>query len=301
VVTNDTYRSLRARIEVRQARGRTQASTRGFRSRQKAPRAGEGRWSLLESRVVHGPSVTERAAAWSELLLHRHGVVTREVASIENIAGGWSALYDIFNALEESGRIRRGYFVAGVGGMQFALPGVLEQLRALRRKDGPPELVQLAATDPANPWGSVLKWPAGSQDASERPPERRSMARTAQALVILIDGALTAYFTRGGKQLQVFLPDDEPDRTHHAAALARRLKLLASAPDRGGLLIAEINGEPAEQHPLAAQLREAGFLPSAQGYFLPRRARDPVLPISGEPSEPDHDDSDADLDDAADA
>jgi ATP-dependent helicase Lhr and Lhr-like helicase len=295
VVTNDTYRSLRAHVEGPQARSRTHGSARGFRSRRQAPRAGEGRWSLLESRAVQPASVTERAAAWTELLLHRHGVVTREVASIEGIAGGFSALYDVFKALEESGRIRRGYFVAGVGGMQFALPGVLEQLRALRRTDGPPEVVHLSATDPANPWGSVLKWP----------DPRRSLARTAHALVILIDGALAAYLTRGGKQLQVFLPEDEPDRTHHATALARRLKLLASAPERPGLLIAEINGEPAGQHPLAAELREVGFLPSAQGYFLPRRARDPVLPISGELIEPDTEtggqDSDADLDEAADA
>jgi ATP-dependent helicase Lhr and Lhr-like helicase len=307
VVTNDTYRSLRAHLEGPEARARTRGSARGFRSRQKAPRAGEGRWSLLESRVVHAPSVTERAAAWTELLLQRHGVVTREVASIEGISGGFGALYDVFKALEESGRIRRGYFVAGVGGMQFALPGVLEQLRALRGGDGPPAVVHLAATDPANPWGSVLKWPVASSGPDARPDLRRSLARTAHAMVILIDGALAAYFTRGGKQLQVFLPDDEPDRTQHAAALGRRLKLLASAPERRGLLIAEIDGEPAEQHPLAPQLREVGFLPSAQGYFLPRGAREPVLPISAELSEPDSDadpdnhDSDADLDEAADA
>jgi ATP-dependent Lhr-like helicase len=267
LVTNDTFRALRAHVEPRAERKSRRSNPTGFRSRRQAPRAGEGRWSLLEARVQHPPSATERTAAWVELLLQRHGVVTREVATAEGIAGGFSALYDVFKALEESGKVRRGYFVAGVGALQFALPGVLERLRALRTPPDCPEVVQLAATDPANPYGSLLKWPVA---------EGRSPARSAQALVILIDGALAAYFTRGGKQLQVFLPEAEPDRTRVGEALARRLKRLASAPDRGGLLLAEINGQAAERHPLGSWLQAAGFLPSAQGYFLPKHARDPL-------------------------
>jgi ATP-dependent Lhr-like helicase len=176
----------------------------------------------------------------------------------------------VFKALEAAGRIRRGYFVAGVSAMQFALPGVLEQLRALRRQPDEPEVVHLAATDPANPYGAALKWPEVAQG--------RSLARSAAALVILIDGGLAAYLTRGGRQLQVFLPEDEPDRGTVARALAARLRLLATTPERGGIVIAEINGEPAESHALAAQLREAGFLPSKQGFYLPRNARDPQAP-----------------------
>jgi ATP-dependent helicase Lhr and Lhr-like helicase len=302
VITNDTFRALRSHVEGPTSRPTKRAAVgRDFRSRRQSPRAGEGRWSLLQARVARAPSATERAAAWVEVLLHRHGVVTREVASVEGIVGGFSALYDVFKALEESGRIRRGYFVAGVSAMQFALPGVLEQLRALRRSESTPEVVHLAATDPANPWGSVLKWPIADQG--------RSLARSAHALVVLVDGALAAYFTRGGKQLQVFLPEAEPDRTHTAQALARRLKLLASSPDRRGMLVAEINGEPAEQHALAPHLREVGFVPSLSGYYLPRRARDPVLalsPAQGEPIDEAPDDADSEgepsaPDEAADA
>jgi ATP-dependent Lhr-like helicase len=155
--------------------------------------------------------------------------------------------------------------------MQFALPGVLEQLRALRREPDAPEVVHLAATDPANPYGALLKWPEAAQG--------RSLARAAHALVVLINGALAAYLARGGRTMQVFLPEDEPDRTQVARALAARLRLLASTPERGGLAITEIDGKPAEEHALGAQLREAGFLPSKQGFYLPRTAREQILPL----------------------
>ncbi|HET6337591.1 MAG TPA: hypothetical protein VFG30_30405, partial [Polyangiales bacterium] len=221
--------------------------------------------------VTPARTQTERSAALTETLLQRYGVVTREVASVEGITGGFSAVYDVFKALEEGGRIRRGYFVSGVSAMQFALPGVLEQLRSLRREPDLPEVVHLAATDPANPYGALIKWPEAGAG--------RSLARAAHALVILINGALAAYLARGGRTMQVFLPEAEPDRTHVARALAARLRLLASTPERGGLAIAEIDGEPAEQHSLGPQLREAGFLPSKQGFYLPRNAREQVLPL----------------------
>jgi ATP-dependent Lhr-like helicase len=285
VVTNDTFRALRAHVLGAPDRSHPRrGGARGFRSRRQAPRAAEGRWSLVRERsgealaaasgkqdAPAARTATERSAALAETLLQRYGVVTREVASAEGIAGGFSAVYDVFKALEEAGRIRRGYFVSGVSAMQFALPGVLEQLRALRREPDAAEVVHLAATDPANPYGALLKWPEAAQG--------RSLARAAHALVVLIDGALAAYLARGGKTMQVFLPEEEPDRTHVARALAARLKLLASTPERGGLAIAEIDGQPAEQHPIGAQLREAGFLPSKQGFYLPRTAREQVLPL----------------------
>jgi ATP-dependent Lhr-like helicase len=366
IVTNDTFRALRAHVHGAPDRSHPRrGGARGFRSRRQAPRAAEGRWSLVRERsgevfvaassapaaaassststeraaasaptereaasdgratateraaasgsastcieraaasgkqgasaeraAVSGRqsaaaatrTATERSAALAETLLQRYGVVTREVASAEGIAGGFSAVYDVFKALEEAGRIRRGYFVSGVSAMQFALPGVLEQLRALRREPDAPEVVHLAATDPANPYGALLKWPEAAQG--------RSLARAAHALVILIDGALAAYLARGGKTMQVFLPEEEPDRTHVARALAARLKLLASTPERGGLAIAEIDGQPAEQHPIGAELREAGFLPSKQGFYLPRSAREQILPLVA---------ADGDLDPGADS
>jgi ATP-dependent Lhr-like helicase len=276
VVTNDTFRALRAYVNQRatSARGRPdrRAAVRGFRSRRESPRAAEGRWSLLSSMVAKTATSTERASAWSHLLLQRYGVVTREVAATENIAGGFSALYDVFRALEEQGRIRRGYFVSGVSAMQFAAPGVLERLRLLRRPSDEPEVVHLAATDPANPYGALVKWPEAAPG--------RMLARAAHALVILVNGALAAYLTRSGRQLQTFLPETEPDRSMFAHAIAERLRALASDPERGGLLLVEIDAEPAEKSVLGPALRDAGFLPSKQGFYLPRRARDGVLQLT---------------------
>jgi ATP-dependent Lhr-like helicase len=284
VVTNDTFRALRAQVQGAPDRSHPRRRPgRGFRSRRKAPRAAEGRWSLLQERAAGSggrPSApagpigpTERSAALADVLLQRYGVVTREVAQVEGITGGFSAVYDVFKALEEAGRIRRGYFVSGVSAMQFALPGVLETLRGLRREPETPQVVHLAAVDPANPYGSLIKWPEVGQGQS------RSLARSASALVILVDGALAAYLARGGRNMQVFLPEDEPDRSFVARALAARLRLLASTPERGGLAIGEINGEPPEQHAFALQLKEAGFLPSRQGFYLPRTAREQILPL----------------------
>jgi ATP-dependent Lhr-like helicase len=279
VVTNDTFRALRAYVHAAAPRQERRSHVRGFRSRRESPRAGEGRWSLIAQQLPAAVSQTERATALAEVLLLRYGVVTREVASAENIAGGFSAVYDVFKALEEAGRIRRGYFVSGVSAMQFAAAGVLEELRHLRRAPEEPEVVHLAATDPANVYGALVKWPA----APAAPPGR-NLARSATARVILVDGALAAYFTRSAKQLTLFVPEAEPDRSRTLRAVAERLKLLAaSGVERTGLLIAEINGAPANEHPFALPLREQGFHPSTQGFYLPRRRPHALQLTAAEP------------------
>jgi ATP-dependent helicase Lhr and Lhr-like helicase len=286
VVTNDTFRALRTymhRERPRRERPTGLERMRGFRSRREAPSVAEGRWSLLTRLVTRQPTQTERATAWAQQLLQRYGVVSRELAACENIAGGFSALYDVFKALEEAGRIRRGYFVAGVGAMQFAAPGVLERLRSLRHPPAAPEVVHLAATDPANPYGAALRWPTPPTAAVPA----RSPARAANARVILIDGALAAYLARGSRQLQTFLPEAEAERALYARCIAERLRVLAIEAEQGGLLLAEIDGAPAEQSALAPALREAGFLPSKQGFYLPRRARGVLQPSAAEPEEPD--------------
>jgi ATP-dependent Lhr-like helicase len=195
-------------------------------------------------------------------------VLTREVASGEGITGGFSAVYDVLKAMEDAGRIRRGYFVAGVGATQFALPAALELMRSLKDPAEQTETIVLAATDPANPFGTMLKWPAvvGGDNARGRGP-----TRSVGSLVVIVDGALAAYFPRGGQQLMVFLPEDEPARGLVARALAARLTTLARIEDgRGGLLISEINGSPATEHPVAAFLIGAGFHASAMGLQMRR-------------------------------
>jgi ATP-dependent Lhr-like helicase len=262
LVANDTFTALRAFTAPPERRDRRAVRRRAFRSRRTTPPSAEGRWTLVEARAGAPLSPTEWSAAVAQQLLARYGVVSRETVAAESIPGGFAAVYDVFKALEDAGRIRRGYFAADVGAAQFARPAALEQLRALREEPASPEVVRLAATDPANPYGAILKWPAG--DASGRGP-----TRTVGASVILVNGAAAAWLARGGRQLAVYLPDDEPRRSIVAREIAASL---ASPGWPGGLLVSEINGRPAAEHPLAAFLVEAGFSSSAMGFNV-RRSR----------------------------
>ena len=269
IVTNDTFHALRAftRAPERRTRKHKRRGAQGpFRSRRVAPPSAEGRWSLLAERVPALPSDTQWSTAMAQQLLARYGVVTREVAAAEGISGGFGAVYDVLKALEDAGRVRRGYFV-GVGATQFALPPALELLRTLRDAPDEPETLVLAATDPANPYGTTLKWIGDAKAEAGRAP-----TRSVGALVVLVNGALAAYLPRGGRQATVYLPDDEPGRSTVARALAGALARLARDEQRGGLLVGEINGLPPAEHPLAPFLVEAGFNPSAMGFQMRRHA-----------------------------
>jgi ATP-dependent Lhr-like helicase len=262
VVTNDTFHALRAftRARPRTANARRR-ETGGFRSRRLAPPSAEGRWTLVRS-GARSEDATVWSAAVAQQLLARHGVVTRESLTAESLPGGFGAVYPVLKALEETGRVRRGYFVAGLGAAQFALPGALELLRSLR--DGgateTPEVAVLAATDPANPYGSTLKWPASV--------EGRAPARTVGATVILVDGALGAYLARGDRQLKTSLPDREPHRSRVCRAVARALieRARSGGDSPRGMLIEEIDGVPPAAHVLAPCLAEAGFAGGALGF-----------------------------------
>jgi ATP-dependent Lhr-like helicase len=267
LVTNDSFHVLRAycvpqSTAVRVARRRAVSHGR-FRSRRVVPPAAEGRWALLDSRAQPAPSATEHAAALTQQLLSRHGIVTREVANHEGVTGGFRAMYEVLQALEAGGRIRRGYFVGGVGATQFALPTALDLLRRLRHLPDAPEVVTLAATDPANPYGALLRWPA---DTTLDAIGVRRAARAVGARVVLVNGALAAWLGRGGKQLLTWLPEDEDEHAHTASAIAHELARLAR---RGvGFVLGEIDGVPARRHPLALHLTSAGFVASQQGFHL---------------------------------
>jgi ATP-dependent Lhr-like helicase len=262
-VGNDTFHALRALVsrvdaDARHGRRRRLAAARAYRSRRLVPPAGGGRWSLIAARVPKPVSPTEWSAAVAQQLLRRYGIVTRESVAAEWIPGGFSAVYDVLKVMEEAGRIRRGYFASGVGAAQFALPAALERLRALREEPDQPEVVSLAAIDPANPHGAILRWP--DTDGAGRAP-----TRSVGATVVLVNGACAAYVACGGRALAVFLPADEPSRATVARAVAGALAR------RGGILVAEINGAPAPDHPLARFLVEAGFTHSALGFTAPSR------------------------------
>lgn len=287
LVTNDSLHALRAYI-TRPDSSRPQRRTHTgmvFRSRRTTPPNAQGRWSLLplasREAAEGAPTRTEASHALALQLLNRYGVLTRESVAAENVPGGFSAVYDVLKALEESGRIRRGYFVAGLGATQFALPSAVDLLRQLRTEppSEKPEFVQLAASDPANPYGSVLRWPdlPVMEDDAESAP--RVLTRAAYAEVILRNGQLVAWLRRNNPNLLIFLPSDEPERSQAAAGLAHFLAARGQdrmrASSHQGVLITTINGQPIAGHPMARFLMDAGFHPGPLGLHL-RRILAPV-------------------------
>ena len=215
-VTNDTLEPLRSRSRALASEAQRRQHPRHARAPRTGPPGSEGRWSMRAARWgTAPPGDTDRRTAVARSLLDRYGVVTRESAHAEGLAGGFAVVYDVLKALEDQGRVGRGYFVEGRGGAQFALPGADERLRARRdpRDDVAP--LVLAATDPANAWGALLDWPAASGEA--RPQ------RAAGALVVLHEGALLGWLGRGDHPLLTFLPAEEPARSEAARRLARAL------------------------------------------------------------------------------
>jgi ATP-dependent Lhr-like helicase len=275
LVTNDTLHALRAYIakpETRPSKRQHNQPTT-FRSRRTTPPSAQGRWTLVPT---SDRATSAAQTAWShdiaQQLLQRYGIVTRETVAQENLPGGFSAVYEVLKALEAQGRIRRGYFVAGLGGAQFAQPAAVELLRSLGAKPPEkPEMVILAATDPGNPWGSILPWPSPD---SATPDNAATLSRSVGASVILRDGTLVAY-RRNTPAIQVFLPQEEPDRSaiardlaHFLANYAQELLQIPETRHSGGLLIDAIAGQPAHEHFLAGFLREAGFQPSPRGFHV---------------------------------
>jgi ATP-dependent Lhr-like helicase len=200
----------------------------------------------------------------AQQLLARHGVVTRDVTAIEQLPGGFSALYPVLRRLEETGRIRRGYFVAGLGAAQFAQPGAIDLLRDARDERDEVVVATISATDPANPYGVLIDWPVLVSE------DTRGATRTAGARVVIVDGRMAAWISRGDRQLIVCLPDDEPERSRVGRALARELVAVAhrAAEGRRGWLIEDINGKQPIQHPASQFLLEAGFSSTAMGLQL---------------------------------
>jgi ATP-dependent helicase Lhr and Lhr-like helicase len=295
LVTNDSLHALRAYVARpessrgnRKQHGNGANGTAGaFRSRRTVPATAQGRWSLVESRnraqTLIAPTSTEATHALALQLLNRYGVLLRECVAAENIPGGFSSIYPVLKALEESGRIRRGYFVAGLGAIQFALPAAVDLIRSLRNAptipdSGRMEFVLLAATDPANPYGSTLKWPELPAEAEDTESAPRQLTRAAYAQVVLCAGRLVAWLRRGNPNLLVFLPADEPERSHIADGLARflaelgqtRLQQDQTGSHHSGYLISTINGLPVAVHPLAHALRDAGFHSGPLGMHLRR-------------------------------
>jgi ATP-dependent Lhr-like helicase len=232
-----------------------------------------GRWALLPELE---PDATRRAHASAESLLERHGVVTRGAVTSERVPGGFAGVYKVLSAFEDSGRCRRGYFVASLGAAQFGVPGAVDRLRSYSRDPGAepgtkPTAVALAATDPANPYGAALPWPErvvdaqAGDDAGDSARTAHRPGRKAGALVVLVEGELAVYVERGGRTLLTFSDDPE--------VLAPGTQALASAVRQGALgkLTVEradgehILGQGERSGVLRQALESAGFIATPRG------------------------------------
>jgi ATP-dependent Lhr-like helicase len=283
LLTNDTLAPVRAMLApasrtAHSRRPRTPRSRYGRYSGLAAPGGAAsalrpapygmgGRWSAVPPRNA---DPTLRALAAADVLLDRHGVLTRGAVAASEVSGGFAAVYPVLKAAEESGRVRRGYFVEGLGAAQFALPGAVDRLRAHGRPApggyGPsddrtpaPALV-LAATDPANPYGAALPWPAAPPTETGR---GHQPARKAGALTVLVDGACVLYVERGGRTLLSF-SDDATVLQPAADALALAVRDGAL----GKLAVERADGIPIAASVLGDALAAAGFRPTPRGLRL---------------------------------
>ncbi len=245
-ITNDTLAPLRSMLSRRPRAHK--GKPRPGALRRVGPPAGAGRWSLVASLLASAPSPTEIAHARASQLLERHGVVTREAVLAENVPGGFAGVYSVLRVLEEAGRVRRGYFVAGLGAAQFALPGAVDRLRDMRSHGG--ETLAISAADPAQPYGAALAWP----DSPGRP------SRAAGAYAILAGGSLAAFVERGGRSLLTFSGEDD--------AWVDALVSLVKEGRARKLDLQRIDGQPAHASPLADRLRTAGFADGYRGLVL---------------------------------
>jgi ATP-dependent helicase Lhr and Lhr-like helicase len=257
VATNDAFAPLRAprltlaRAQRDQARRSSRRAGRFGAGRHRAGAAAQvqGRWSLTEPLLRGVVDPVARRRALGELLLERYGILTREQVLAEGVPGGFSAIYSELSRLETIGVARRGYFLEGLGGAQFALPGAVERLRAKGADDGQRAVV-LAAVDPAQPYGAALPWPKPRDDHGRRP------ARTAGAYVVLVAGDPIVYLERGGRALQTLTQSAADARIEPAlAALVDRVR---SAQIKR-VALEKVDGQPAMGSSLAPALTALGF------------------------------------------
>lgn len=280
-VGGDTFAPVRALLAGTRGSGQRRSATPSHRHR-RAPRLSRyslstsslsahrdsdptvaGRWSALPIAEV---DTTLRAHYQAEQLLTRHGVLTRGAVAAENVPGGFASMYKVLTTMEEAGRCQRGYFVESLGGAQFATASTVDRLRSyadsIDDKQHTLRAIALAATDPANPYGAALPWPArgGEGDTAHRP------GRKAGALVVLVDGELAWFVERGGRSLLSFTADAE---TANAAAAV--LAELVSRQRVPGLLVERVDGIPvleSRESVVVEALATAGFSRTPRGLRL---------------------------------
>jgi ATP-dependent Lhr-like helicase len=309
-ITNDTFQPLRNltrppdrernRPVFADDRPGSPEFLRRLRTRGSGSGRAQGRWSLVQQRIATALTPTQWTANISRQLLIHNGIVSRETALAENIPGGYNTVYPALKTMEENGLTRRGMFVAGLGAAQFAMPAAVDMLRSLRLEPASAEIIYLAATDPANPYGTILPWPRVADEETNL-PMHHAMARTAGAGVILINGNLAAFMRRRNPAIRVFLLESEPERSSFARELAKKLAELAVRRQtrNSGLLLGTINDQPAREHFLASFLEDAGFVNTVLGFQM-RRARPTGAPaLQEEPLDNVEDDDEPEISETA--
>jgi ATP-dependent Lhr-like helicase len=255
-VTNDTIAPMRAFLIRRPTKAaRSGVKPRPGALRRAGPPSAAGRWSLVRTLLEPEPSPTEAAHARAMQLLERHGVLTREAVLAEGAPGGFAGVYAVLRALEESGKVRRGYFVDGLGAAQFALPGAVERIRDLREASREASVLALPAADPAQPYGAALPWPQGTGRSAARP------SRTAGAYVVLADGEPAAFLERGARTLLTFSAGEDGGWIDALASLVKDGRLRR-------IELSKIDGEPVGGSAFADDLRTAGFVDGYRGLVL---------------------------------
>jgi len=269
LLTNDTFAPLRTLAAGSRSRP-AEVSRRQHFPRHRPYGTGRnpsadlvgGRWSLVRDLVRAPAASTERAHAWGATLLERHGIVAKETAAVEALGGGFSNVYRVLRSMEEAGKLRRGYFVEGLGGAQFAYPGTVDRLRRVRDEDAEDEVVALAATDPANPYGWLLPWPplsgASVTSAAGAGASTRGTAgprRAGGAAVVLVGGVPVLYLDRKARRLRTFADVTEEQLERALPAL----RDIARYRPRGAISLERINDESAMSSALLPQLESAGF------------------------------------------
>ncbi|MDL9945946.1 ATP-dependent helicase [Gordonia sp. ABSL11-1] len=277
-VSNDSFAPVRALLQPRRTAS-TSRSAPAHRTRGRAPRiraqrlstrylaehgaarpvtpTAGGRWFALD-RIDTDPTIATQALC--EQLLTRYGVITRGPVVAENLLGGFARIYKALTVFEDNGQVRRGYYVEGLGGAQFASPATVDDLRrhALLDRRAKDSAVVLAATDPANPYGAALEWPTSRDpDGGHRP------GRKPGALVVLVDGALVVFVERGGKTVLTFT-----EMESHLEAAAGALAALVRAGRVSRLMIDQVDSQPVRSSELGGLLVGAGFATTPRGIRL---------------------------------